>query len=108
MIRFLTSKEHLSRNIARIENNHFKFKHKVEVMLHVKTESLWKGTRSYIWRHLGSDNTWKRGNGTTTNLVRIHDKGSLQYLLFEGLRRKKANFNIFKLKLSCIMFVNEL
>ena len=82
LVRFLTSKEHLLRNIAHIEYNplssrefrNSKFKHTVQVMLHVKTEHLWEGPRGYIWRHLGSDNSWTRGNGTTITLVKIHQK----------------------------------
>ena len=33
---------------------------------------LWEGARSYIWQHLGGDNTWTRGDGTKITLVKIH------------------------------------
>ena len=79
--RFLTCKDHLMRNIAHIEFNHLssrelrsRFKHIIDVKIHVKTANLWEGARSYIWRHIGND-TWTRTNGTRIELVKIHQKG---------------------------------
>ena len=80
--RFLTNKDHLLRNIANFKFNYLssrefrlnKFKHTVEVEVNVKTANLWEGARSYVWKHLVSDNTWSRGNGTQITLVRIHQK----------------------------------
>ena len=82
LYRFVTSKDHLVKNIENIEFNYLssrqfrsnKFKHTIQVSIKVKTASLWEGPRSYIWRHLGNDNTWARGNGSRFNLVKIHQK----------------------------------
>ena len=78
--RFIASKEHLLRNIADVEFVHLssrelrsKYKHTVEVKIHVRTANLWEGARKYVWKHLGDD-TWTRTNGTKMNLVRIHQK----------------------------------
>ena len=75
--RYIASKEHLIKNIADAQANHlssrefrnFKYKHTVGVKIIVKTANLLEGPRSYIWRHLGGDNTWTLGNGT---LVKKH------------------------------------
>ena len=74
-------KEHLENNIQNIEWKHLstrefranRFKHTAEVILHVKTASLWEGARAYINKHLG-DETWTRSNGTVISLARIHQK----------------------------------
>ena len=81
LVRFVTSKEHLRNNIKNIEYVHMstrefrnnKFKHIVELKLSVRTSSLWESPRSYIWRHIGRD-TWTRGNGTSINVTKIHQK----------------------------------
>jgi hypothetical protein len=81
LVRFLTSKDHLSRNIDNIVYNvlssrefrNERFKHTVQVQLNVKTANLWESARGYIWKHLGAD-SWTRGNGTRMTLVRIHQK----------------------------------
>ena len=80
--RFIASKEHLVRNVANLEFKYLssrefrsnKFKHTIEVKIHVKTENLWEGARNYIWKHLGDENTWSRGNGSRITLVRRHQK----------------------------------
>ena len=82
LYRFIASKEHLVKNIADAQACHlssrefrnFKYKHTVEVKIIVKTANLWEGARKYIWRHLGSENTWTRGNGSKISLVKIHQK----------------------------------
>ena len=81
LVRFITSKEHLQNNIKNIEYTHLstrefrhgKFKHIVALKIHVKTSSLWESPRSYLWRHIGND-TWTRGNGSTINVTKIHQK----------------------------------
>ena len=81
LVRFLTSQDHLSRNIENVVYNvlssrefrNEKFKHMVQVQLNVKSANLWESARGYIWKHLGSD-SWTRGNGTRITLVRIHQK----------------------------------
>jgi hypothetical protein len=80
--RYIASKAHLIKNIAGAkaqylssrEFRHLKYKHTVGVKIIVKTANLWEGARSYIWRHLGGDNTWTRGNGTRITLVKIHQE----------------------------------
>ena len=81
MVRFITSKEHLRSNIQNIEYTHVssrefrnnRFKHIVALKIFVKTPALWETPRSYIWRHIGND-TWTRGNGSSINIVKIHQK----------------------------------
>ena len=80
--RFIASKDHLIKNIADAQARHLssrefrhqKYKHTVGVKIIVKTANLWEGARSYIWRHLGGDNTWTRGDGTRITLVKIHQE----------------------------------
>ena len=80
--RYIASKDHLIKNIADAKAQHlssrefrnFKYKHTVGVKIIVRTANLWEGARSYIWRHLGGDNTWTRGNGTRITLVKIHQE----------------------------------
>ena len=63
MIRFLTQKDHLKRNIMHIEYNHqstreFRnngFKHVVGLKVMVKTADLWETPRRYLWRNVGQD-----------------------------------------------------
>ena len=82
LYRFVNSKDHLVKNIENIEFNYLssrqfrsnKFKHTIQVLIKVKTASLWEGPRSYIWCHLGNDNTWVCGNGSRFNHVKIHQK----------------------------------
>ena len=80
--RFLTSKDHLGRNISNISiesvfsdgvNYNGTFEHSVQVKLQVWQSNLWQGARSYVWKHLGTD-IWERGNGTKISLSRIHQK----------------------------------
>ena len=80
--RFITSKDHLQRNIANFQilnvyNNGANavgtFDHAVQVKIAVLRCNLWEGVRSYLWKHLGSD-LWERSNGTTISLSRIHQK----------------------------------
>ena len=79
--RFITNKEHLKRNIADVQVDHFSsqevragyFKHTVQIKISVRTAGLWEGAGSYIWKHLGDD-SWERGNGTRITLGRIHQK----------------------------------
>ena len=82
LYRFITSKDHLKKNIANIyydriydlgANHAGTFEHSVQFRMAVKSQNLWEGCRSYIWKHLGSD-VWERGNGTKIKLSRIHQK----------------------------------
>ena len=79
LYRFITSKDHLQRNIKNIKMNYLStkyirnsFEHLVEVKLFVNTDQLWESPRNYIWKHLGNDSVWTRGNGTEIRLTRIH------------------------------------
>ena len=80
--RFIASKDHLIKNIADAQVTHLssrefrnqKYKHTVGVRIIVQTGNLWEGARSYIWRHLGGDNAWTRGDGTRITLVKIHQE----------------------------------
>ena len=81
LVRILTAKDHLNRNISNIEYSHLssrefrnkKYKHTVGLKIHVKTESLWEGPRNYLWKHIGQD-CWDRRNGTVVTIVKIHQK----------------------------------
>ena len=81
VIRFLTNSDHLKRNIRNIEYDYLssrefrnnKFKHTVGLKIEVKTENLWEGARSYLWKHVGQD-VWSRGNGSAISVVKIHQK----------------------------------
>ena len=82
LTRFITSKDHLKKNIAKIQfdrvyfegrNERGTYEHLVNVRMSVLRRNLWQGARAYIWKHLGSD-VWERGNGTTIELSRIHQK----------------------------------
>ena len=81
-VRFITNKEHLQRNIERIEYGEIssretsggKNKHVVDLRIMVKTANLWESARSYLWKHIGQD-AWYRGNGSVINLIKIHQKG---------------------------------
>ena len=81
IMRFLTNRDHLQRNISNVDYNYLsseplrncKFKHTVGLKIDVKTENLWEGPRSYLWRHVGQD-LWSRGNGSIISVVRIHQK----------------------------------
>ena len=79
--RFITSKEHLQKNVENITFCSTKSsemcggvcKHFVNIELAVKTKNLWETPRSYIWRNIGQD-SWNRGNGSIITLTRIHQK----------------------------------
>ena len=79
--RFIFSKEHLKRNICKVETSYISsrefrniiYTHSMSVRLSGLTGGLWEGTRSYVWRHLGND-VWTRGNNTKIRLVRIQVK----------------------------------
>ena len=82
MGRFVTSKDHLKRNVAKVEydiissngiNSNGTYDYTVQVKILVFRRNRWEGVRSYIWKHLGSD-IWERGNGTIISLSRIHQK----------------------------------
>ena len=79
--RYITNKDHLARNSEKIAVDKFStrkvsgnFSHVAQIRIHVKTAQLWESPRSYLWKHLGGDNVWKRGNGTKIQLERIHQK----------------------------------
>ena len=79
--RFVTSSDHLARNIVRViidrndsrcaENG--RFVHSAQVRIQVRTDRLWESPRSYVWKHLGQD-VWDRSNGTRITLRQIHQK----------------------------------
>jgi hypothetical protein len=79
--RFIFSKEHLKRNICKVETSYVSsrqfmnntYTHIMSVKLSIMTGGLLEGPRSYLWRHLGDDN-WTRGNQTKIRLVKIHVK----------------------------------
>ena len=81
LFKLIKHKDHLENNVERIEWKHLssrefranKYKHTAEVIIHVKTASLWEGARSYLWKHLGGE-TWTRGNGTVISLAKMHQK----------------------------------
>ena len=76
----LKSKDHLVRNIKRIESGVCKsvidrenvYQHLLPLIFTVDTTHLWENARSYIYHHLGRD-TWTK-DGTEIRLVRIHRK----------------------------------
>ena len=84
IMRFLTNRDHLQRNIRNVDYEYLssdplrncKFKHTVGLKIDVKTENLWEGPRSYLWKHVGQD-LWSRGNGSVISVVRIHQKNPL-------------------------------
>ena len=63
---------HLQQNVVKLEFKrqevrnliNGKFKHMLELRLFVAPNNLWKGPRSYIWKHLGQ-NEWRKENGST-------------------------------------------
>ena len=80
--RFITCTDHLKKNVATVHHDlvfsdgvdmNGTFQHSVQVRIVVRTENLWQGARSYLWKHLGNDE-WERSNGTTITLIRIHQK----------------------------------
>ena len=81
LMRFLTNRDHLQRNISNIAYEYLcseplrncKFKHTVGLKIDVRTENLWEGPRSYLWKHVGQD-LWSRGNGSVISVARIHQK----------------------------------
>ena len=81
ILRCFAQKDHLRKNIADVKFSSSisrpgagnLFKHVVGIMILVKMDTLWESPRSYIWRHLGQDG-WKRSNGTTIELTKIHQK----------------------------------
>ena len=70
---FITSEEHLQRNIIRTELERVS-KWEISVKMFVSTSKLCEGARPYIWKHLGGSNFWTRSNGTVIKLERIHVK----------------------------------
>lgn len=81
--RFLSSEDHLARNIAEsnfkhestrsFRNGHFT--HTVSMVIYVKTSGLWESPATYIRKHLAfPNNEWDRSNGTVVKLSRIHQK----------------------------------
>ena len=81
LLRCVNSIEHLKKNIATISiDGHCtkaygtdRFKHIVQLRIHVKTENLWESPGSYLMKHLGRDR-WDRRNGTVIAVHRIHQK----------------------------------
>ena len=81
LMRFLTNRDHLQRNISNIAYEYLcseplrncKFKHTVGLKIDVRTENLWEGPRSYLWKHVGQD-LWSRGNGSVISVAWIHQK----------------------------------
>ena len=77
----LDSKDHLKRNIVKgkvekiksRKEDDGKFKHEVDIILQVRTSSLWEPARTYIWKHLGNS-SWKLQDGTEVSFVRIYRK----------------------------------
>ena len=75
------SKDHLCKNVLCINYGGFrafrqnsgKYELLVQVVIEVKTTNLWESPRSYLFHHLGRD-TWSFNDGTTMQLVRIHQK----------------------------------
>ena len=81
LFKLIKHKEHLENNVENIEWKHLssrefrdnRFKHTVEIVIHVKTANLWEGARAYLWKHIGGE-TWTRGNGTVISLAKMHQK----------------------------------
>ena len=77
----ILGKNHLRENILKLDAGQQSsrkcrsglFRHTVDLKILVKTENLWENARSYIWRNLGQ-NEWKKGNGATLTIDRIHVK----------------------------------
>ena len=81
ILRCIAAKDHLRRNIEDVEfcnsssrmcSNNL-YQHNIDVVFLVRTGALWESPRSYVWKHLGQEG-WRRGNGTTIHLSRIHQK----------------------------------
>ena len=61
----IDNKDHLQRNneifkfgnISNWEFGNGRYKHKIQVIIQVKTAQLWESARSYLWKHLGTS-TW--------------------------------------------------
>ena len=81
ILRFITSKDHMKKNITNVEFNYLwsrdseggKFRHSVGLKLHVRTSNLWETPRSYVFRHVGQD-SWEKRNGSAISITRIHQK----------------------------------
>ena len=77
----IRSKEHLNRNIISVNVGSIqsygvhggKFEHSIQIMINVSTGTLWEGSRSYLYHHLGRD-VWNLRDGTQISLKRIHQK----------------------------------
>ena len=75
----LRSKDHLCRNITRVNLGNIQtyrdhrgiYEHSIYLELDVNTANLWESGRSYIYHHIGKD-TWTLNAGTTISFVRIH------------------------------------
>ena len=77
----LSSKEQVKQNICKInvgnifnqQSRNFKFNHRVEIILHVKTSNLREMAKRYIWRHIGTSR-WNLNDGTRVSFTKIHQK----------------------------------
>ena len=81
IIQMMDSKEHLQRNLPKVKFGkvrkwnleNAKFKHEMDMVIHVKKSYLWEPARKYLWRHLGTS-SWNLTDGTEVSFVRIHKK----------------------------------
>ena len=77
----LSGKEQAKENINKIsvgnifnqQSRNFKFNHRVEIILHVKTSNLREMAKRYIWRHIGTSR-WNLNDGTRVSFTKIHQK----------------------------------
>ena len=79
----MDSKDHLKRNIVKGKAEHIrsrpddncngKFKHEIDMVIEVRTNSLWEPARTYIWKHLGNS-SWTFNDGTEVSFIKIHRK----------------------------------
>ena len=80
--KFVTNSDHLQQNVHKVvidsqssyQENTGTLTHTAKLRIYVLTERLWETPRSYIWKHVGGDNCWVKGNGTKVTLRRIHQK----------------------------------
>ena len=80
--KFATNSDHLRQNVRNVaidsqssfRENEGILTHTAKLRMYVLTERLWEAPRSYIWKHLGGENYWEKGNGTKVTLRRIHQK----------------------------------
>ena len=89
IVRFITSKEHLRKNIKDVKYSYLTtracsdnlFVHVVGLQILVDTGPLLESPRSYIWRHFGQESL-DRGNGSSIKLTKIHQKQPFFFLLY--------------------------